>query len=151
MIFDYKHYLNYFRIWDNRLIFGGRAAFFPENENTIKQSGEILRREMVQVFPQLMDAKVEFVWGGTLDFAFDQMIHTGGVDGIYYSLGYAGHGVAMATLLGNTVAQAILKGNIKELPFSKFDFPGAPFGMYDGYPWFLPFAGLWYKILDWIE
>ncbi|KXK16271.1 MAG: putative oxidoreductase [Chloroflexi bacterium OLB14] len=30
MIFDYKHYLNYFRLWDNRMIFGGRAAFFPE-------------------------------------------------------------------------------------------------------------------------
>ena len=49
MIFDYKHFLNYFRLWDNRMIFGGRAAFFPENENTIAQSGEILRREMIQV------------------------------------------------------------------------------------------------------
>ncbi|MDP2778351.1 MAG: FAD-dependent oxidoreductase, partial [Anaerolineales bacterium] len=46
MIFDYKHFLNYFRLWDKRMIFGGRAAFFPENENTIKQSGEILQREM---------------------------------------------------------------------------------------------------------
>src|SRR6266542_3584270 len=24
MIFDYKHYLNYFRLWDQRMIFGGR-------------------------------------------------------------------------------------------------------------------------------
>lgn len=151
MIFDYKHFLNYFRLWDNRMIFGGRAAFFPENENTIAQSGEILRREMVQVYPQLKDAKVKYVWGGTLDFAFDQMTHVGEEDGIFYSLGYAGHGVAMATYLGATIAEAMMKGNIKEHPFAKFGFPSAPLGLYNGSPWFLPFAGLYYKILDWVE
>jgi glycine/D-amino acid oxidase-like deaminating enzyme len=151
MIFDYKHYLNYFRLWDNRLIFGGRAAFFPEAANTIQRSAEILRREMIRVYPQLNDVKIEYVWGGTLDFAFDMMTHVGEVDGIYYSLGYAGHGVAMATHLGKTVAEAILKGNIKDHPFASFDFPSAPLGLHNGYPWFLPLAGAWHKILDWVE
>ena len=151
MIFDYKHFLNYFRLWDNRMIFGGRAAFFPENENTIARSGEILRNEMIKVYPQLKDVNVDYVWGGTLDFAFDQMTHVGEEDGIFYSLGYAGHGVAMATYLGATVAEAMLKGNIKEHPFAKFDFPTAPMGLYNGNPWFLPFAGMYYKILDWVE
>lgn len=151
MIFDYKHYLNYFRLWDNRMIFGGRAAFFPETSSTIQRSAEILQREMIQVYPQLKDARIDYVWGGTLDFAFDMMTHVGEKDGIYYSLGYAGHGVAMATYLGKTVAEAILKGNIKEHPFAKFNFPNAPLGLYDGRPWFLPFAGAWHKILDWFE
>jgi len=151
MIFNSLHYLNYFRLWDNRMIFGGRAAFFPENKNTIARSAEILRREMVRVYPQLKDTKVDYVWGGTLDFAFDMMTHVGESDGIYYSLGYAGHGVAMATYLGKTVAEAMLKGNIKEHPFAQFDFPSAPLGMYNGFPWFLPFASAWQKALDWIE
>ena len=151
MIFDYKHYLNYFRLWDNHMIFGGRAAFFPETTKTTRRSAEILRREMVQVYPQLKDVKIEYVWGGTLDFAFDQMTHVGEDNGIYYSLGYAGHGVAMATYLGKTVAESILKGNIKEHTFAQFNFPGAPLGLYDGRPWFLPFAGIWHKFLDWIE
>lgn len=151
MIFDSMHYLNYFRLWDNRMIFGGRAAFFPETSRTIQRSAEILRREMIEVFPQLRDAKVEYVWGGTLDFAFDMMTHVGEMDGMYYSLGYAGHGVAMATHSGKTVAEAMLKGSIKEHPLSAFDFPGAPLGLYSGAPWFLPFAGAWHKILDWIE
>lgn len=151
MIFDYKHYLNYFRLWDNRLIFGGRAAFFPETKNTTLQSAEILRREMIQVYPQLKDVEVEYVWGGTLDFAFDQMTHVGEENGVYYALGYAGHGVAMATYLGKTVAEAMMKGNIKEHPFAQFQFPGAPLGLYNGFPWFLPFAGAWYRFLDWIE
>ena len=151
MIFDYKHYLNYFRLWDNRMIFGGRAAFFPETANTIKRSTEILQREMVQVYPQLKNAKVEYVWGGTLDFAFDMMTHVGELDGVHYALGYAGHGVAMGAHLGKTVAEAMLNGNIKEHPFARFDFPNAPLGLYDGRPWFLPFAGVWHKILDWVE
>ena len=151
MIFDYKHYLNYFRLWDNRMIFGGRAAFFPETANTIRRSAEILRREMTRVYPQLRDVQVEYVWGGTLDFAFDMMPHVGELDGIYYSLGYAGHGVAMATHSGRTLADAILKGGLKEHPLAGFDFPGAPLGLYNGFPWFLPFAGAWHKFLDWVE
>jgi glycine/D-amino acid oxidase-like deaminating enzyme len=151
MIFDYKHYLNYFRLWEDRLIFGGRAAFFPETSRTIQRSAEILRREMVRVYSQLKDVKVEYVWGGTLDFAFDMMPHVGEMDGMYYSLGYAGHGVAMATYLGKTVAEAMLQGTIEEHPFSLFPFPTAPLGMYTGFPWFLPLAGLWHKILDWVQ
>jgi glycine/D-amino acid oxidase-like deaminating enzyme len=150
MIFDYKHYLNYFRLWDNRMIFGGRAAFFPETSRTIQRSADILRREMIQVFPQLNGVGVEYVWGGTLDFAFDRMPHVGEIHGMYYSLGYAGHGVAMATYLGKTVAEAMLKGDIKEHPFASIPFPGAPLGLYDGFPWFLPLAGAWHKILDWV-
>jgi len=150
MIFDYKHYLNYYRLWNNRMIFGGRAAFYPETVNTIRRSAEILRREMIEVYPQLKDVKVEYVWGGTLDFAFDMMTHVGEDDGIYYALGYAGHGVAMATHLGKTVAEAIIKGNINEHPFAQIKFPGAPLGLYNGFPWFLPFAGMWHKMLDWV-
>jgi len=151
MIFDYKHYLNYFRLWDGRMIFGGRAAFFPENENTIRESAAILQREMIQVYPQLKEVAIEYVWGGTLDFAFDMMTHVGEDNGIFYSLGYAGHGVAMGTYLGKTVAEAMLDGNIKDHPFAAFDFPGAPLRLYDGRPWFLPFAGMWHKFLDWVE
>lgn len=151
MIFDSMHYLNYFRLWDNRMIFGGRAAFFPETANTIHRSAEILRREMIEVYPQLREAKIDYVWGGTLDFAFDMMTHVGELDGLYYSLGYAGHGVAMATYMGKTVAEAMIKGNIQEHPFNLFPFPSAPLGLYNGFPWFLPFAGAWHKILDRVE
>lgn len=151
MVFDSMHYLNYFRLWDNRMIFGGRAAFFPETATTIQRSAAILRREMVEVYPQLRDARIDYVWGGTLDFAFDMMTHVGQVDGIYYSLGYAGHGVAMATYLGKSVAEAMMNGGIREHPFNLFPFPSAPLGLYNGFPWFLPFAGAWHKILDWME
>ncbi|HEY3310319.1 MAG TPA: FAD-binding oxidoreductase [Anaerolineales bacterium] len=152
MIFDSRHYLNYYRLsTDNRMVFGGRAAFFPESAATIRQSAEILRREMVTTFPQLRNTPVDYAWGGTLDFTFDMMPHVGGQDGLFYSIGYAGHGVALATHLGKTTGQAILDGTVSQLPFARLPFPGAPLGLYNGRPWFLPFAGLWYRLLDLIE
>jgi glycine/D-amino acid oxidase-like deaminating enzyme len=148
MIYDSKNYLYYYRLTpDRRMLFGGRAAFFPENENTVRESARILRDGMIEVYPQLRATKVEFVWGGTLDFAFDIMPHAGKMDGMYFSLGYAGHGVAMATLLGKEIGESILTGR-DENPFAGIPFPGAPLGMYNGTPWFLPFAGVWYKFLD---
>jgi glycine/D-amino acid oxidase-like deaminating enzyme len=150
MIFDSKNYLYYYRLTpDRRMLFGGRAAFFPETDNSIRRSAKILRRGMIDVYPQLRDAKVEYVWGGTLDFAFDILPHAGQLDGMHFSVGYAGHGVAMATYLGIKMAQLILEGR-DENPFSGMAFPGAPLGLYNGKPWFLPLAGLWYKFLDWV-
>ena len=162
MIYDSKNYLYYYRLTpERRMLFGGRAAFFPETADTIRRSAEILRRGMLSVYPQLRDAKIDYVWGGTLDFAFDIMPHAGQLDGLHFSLGYAGHGVAMSTYLGDKIAQSILSGRTgdsgsqknegrSENPFAAIPFPGAPLGVYNGKPWFLPLAGAWYKLLDWL-
>ena len=151
MVFDYRHFLNYFRLSaDHRLIFGGRAAFFPETGATIRKSAHILRNQMIRVFPQLKDVELEYAWGGTLDFSFDQMPHLGQLDGIYYALGFAGHGVALGTHLGLLMANAILDGTVSELPYNAYPFPTSPFGLYNGKPWFLPLIGLWHRILDWL-
>lgn len=151
MIFDSKNFLHYYRLTpDRRMLFGGRAAFFPESEQTVRRSAEILRRGMVHVYPQLTDARVEYVWGGTLDFAFDIMPHAGQLDGMYYAVGYAGHGVAMATYQGQKIAE-MMAGDQVENPFVGIPFPEAPFRLYSGKPWFLPLAGAWYKLLDWVS
>ncbi len=151
MIYDSKNYLYYYRLTpDRRMLFGGRAAFFPETDRTIRRSAEILRHGMIEVYPQLRDAKIEYVWGGTLDFAFDIMPHAGQLDGLYYAVGYAGHGVAMATYQGQKMAE-LIAGDKPENPFIGIPFPGAPLGLYNGRPWFLPFAGMWYKFLDWVS
>jgi glycine/D-amino acid oxidase-like deaminating enzyme len=151
MIFDSKNYLYYYRLTpDNRMLFGGRAAFFPETANTIRRSAELLRRGMIEVYPQLRETKLDYAWGGTLDFCFDTMPHAGQMDGIYYAVGYAGHGVAMATYLGAKIAEQV-SGGQSENPYENIPFPGAPLGLYNGWPWFLPFAGAYYKVLDWIS
>jgi len=151
MIYDSKNYLYYYRLTpDRRMLFGGRAAFFPETDQTVRRSAEILRRGMIDVYPQLSDAKIDYVWGGTLDFTFDIMPHAGQMDRMYYAVGYAGHGVAMATYQGQKIAE-LMAGDKPENPFVGIPFPGAPLGLYGGKPWFLPFAGMWHKFLDWVS
>ena len=150
MIYDSKHFLYYYRLTpDNRMLFGGRAAFFPESESTVRESAELLRQGMVGVYPQLRDTKVEYVWGGTLDFAFDVMPHSGKIDGMHFALGFAGHGVAAATWMGAKMAGAIC-GDPDDSPFSHIAFPGAPIGLRSGHTWALPLAGAYYKVLDWL-
>ena len=153
MIYDSKNYLYYYRLTpDRRMLFGGRARFFPETPQSIRESAELLRRGMLDVYPQLRDVPVAYAWGGTLDFAFDMLPHAGKLNGFHYALGYAGHGVAMATYLGKVMAEIIGgRSQAEANPFHGLPFPGAPLGLYDGRPWFLPAAGAWYKFLDWVS
>jgi len=152
MIFDSKNFLYYFRLTpDRRMLFGGRAGFFPETPSTVRESADILRRAMVSVYPQLASRPVEYAWGGTLDFAFDLMPHLGQMDGMWYALGYAGHGVALASWMGATLARGLQGDQSVDNPFADLPFPGAPLGLYDGRPWFLPLAEVWYRFLDWVS
>jgi glycine/D-amino acid oxidase-like deaminating enzyme len=149
MIYDSRHFLHYYRLTpDNRMLFGGRAAFFPESESTVRRSAEILREGMIEVYPQLRDAKVEFVWGGTLDFTLDVMPHAGTIDGMHFAVGFAGHGVAAATWMGTKLAGRVC-GDKEENPFAEIAFPGAPIGLRSGNTWALPLAGWYYRVLDW--
>jgi glycine/D-amino acid oxidase-like deaminating enzyme len=150
MIYDSKHFLHYFRLTpDHRMLFGGRAAFFPETRDTVRRSTSILQKEMVKVYPQLRDCRIEYAWGGTLDFCLDSMPHAGEIDGVHFAAGFAGHGVAMATFLGEAVAAEML--GCERTPFADLRLSSAPFGPYNGFPWFLPFAGAYYKVLDWVS
>ncbi|HEY3928690.1 MAG TPA: FAD-binding oxidoreductase [Candidatus Koribacter sp.] len=151
MVYDSLNFLHYWRLTpDNRMLFGGRAAFLPETTNTIRKSEAILLRDLIAIHPQLKEVKVSYAWGGTLDFTFDILPHAGEFDGVHYALGYAGHGVAMASYLGSIMGEK-LAGAPDRNPFAGIPFPGAPMGLYNGQPWFLPFAGAYYKVLDWIS
>jgi glycine/D-amino acid oxidase-like deaminating enzyme len=100
---------------------------------------------MVRVFPQLAQARIEYAWGGNVAFTRDQMPHAGVMDGAYYAGGYCGHGVAMATYLGELLARRI-GGEAIEHPLIDDRFPPIPF--YRGTPWFLPIVGAYYRIRD---
>ncbi len=152
MMFDTKHFLYYFRLSaDNRLIFGGRAGFMPETPNTVRESAAILRRGMLEVYPELGEVGIAYAWGGTLGFTFDLLPHAGQTpEGLHYALGCGGHGVAMLSYLGACVARRI-SGERIDNPLFRLPFPTAPAGLYRGKPWFLPLAGLYYRVLDLIS
>jgi len=149
MIWDSKNFLYYFRLTpDNRMLFGGRASFVPSTPETNQVSARILRRAMTTVYPQLAGVRVEYVWGGTLGFTLDRLPHAGEMGGVHFAMGYCGHGVAMATYLGKCMAE-VIDGNPEANPFRELPFPPVP--LYTGLPWFLPLAGAYYKVLDWLS
>lgn len=137
---------NYFRLTpDNRLLFGGRARFAMSNATSDAKSGKVLRAAMVQMFPQLASAKVDYCWGGLVDMTSDRLPRAGEHEGVFYSMGYSGHGVQMSVHMGQVMAD-VMDGNPQANPWRELDWPAVP-GHF-GTPWFLPLVGAWYRFQD---
>jgi glycine/D-amino acid oxidase-like deaminating enzyme len=145
---DTKNYSYYFRLSeDNRLIFGGRARFALSTPESDRGSAQILARGMTTVFPQLAGVPIEYCWGGTVGFTMDRLPHAGEMDGVFYALGYCGHGVQMATYLGKCMAE-VMDGHPEANPWGDLPFPKPPL-VYNT-PWYLPVAGAYFKVMDWL-
>jgi glycine/D-amino acid oxidase-like deaminating enzyme len=76
------------------------------------------------------------------------MPHAGRLDGAFYAGGYCGHGVAMSIYLGDRLGQH-LASHVPLPQIAALDFPIIP--LYNGQPWFLPLAGGWYRLKDWMS
>jgi len=147
--FDSKNFLYYFRVTsDRRLLFGGRAEFRQPDANATRRAAAILRAGIAKIFPELANEQIEYSWGGNVAFTRDQLPHAGKLDGMYFAGGYCGHGVAMATYLGELVARR-MAGEPIDHPLVADRFPAIPF--YSGRPWFLPLVGAYYKVKDWLQ
>jgi glycine/D-amino acid oxidase-like deaminating enzyme len=142
--FDTKNFLYYWHVSaDRRMIFGGRASFLP---TTIDRTAEILWRGLLEVHPQMADHRIEYAWGGNVGFTFDRMPHVGRTgDGVAYAMGCCGTGVALMTNLGTKVGAWLAGGDPPALATLRFPLVPAP---YEGRPWFLPFAGEWFRLQD---
>ncbi|ADZ69717.1 NAD(P)/FAD-dependent oxidoreductase [Polymorphum gilvum] len=103
---DSKFVINYFRrSSDNRLLFGGGENYGYRFPSDIKA---FVRRPMLQVFPQLKDVRIDYGWGGTLAITPRRMPYFSRLSpNVLAAGGYSGHGVAMATLAGRLLAEAV--------------------------------------------
>jgi glycine/D-amino acid oxidase-like deaminating enzyme len=149
MAFDSRNFLHYFRLTpDDRLLFGGRAAFAPPSATTTRESAAILTRDMRSIFPELAMTRVAYAWGGSVGFTRDQFPHAGtNSEGLHYAAGYCGHGVAMSTYLGALMARRIAGETIVH-PLIDRPWPAIP--LFRGTPWFLPVVGAYYRFRDWL-
>lgn len=137
---------NYFRTTaDHRLVFGGRARFAISNPTSDARSGSVLQAGMSRLFPQLATAKIDYCWGGLVDMTADRLPHAGEQDGVFYSLGYSGHGTQMSVWMGRVMAD-LLAEKPADNPWLRDGWPALP--GYFGKPWFLPVAGWYYKAKD---
>lgn len=142
---DSKFVINYFRLAeDGRLLFGGGESYgyrFPDITQTV-------RKPMLEVFPQLKDAKIAFAWGGTLAITMTRLpCFTRVAPNVLSASGYSGHGVALATLAGQIMAETVAGQSERFDVMARAKLPSFPGGRALRSP-LLVLAMTWYALRD---
>lgn len=146
-VYDTRFAFDYYRpLPDTRIMWGGRISI---RERTSADVARLLYADMLKVYPQLEGAKVDYAWSGMMSYARHKMAQLGRLpEGIWYGMGFGGHGVAPTTLAGEVLAAAIM-GERGEL--DRFE------------PWGLPSTGgsagllgaqlayWYYELRDWMR
>ena len=126
-----------------RVVFGGRVAL---RETDPKVGAPRLHRAMTALFPELAETKISHSWMGFVAYTFDHLPHLGRRDGVWFSMGYCGSGVAWASYLGHKLAHKVLGDREGDTALDNARFPTRP--LYTGDPWFLGAAVAWYRAMD---
>ena len=103
---DSKFVINYFRLSaDKRMLFGGGESYSFKFPSDIKA---FVQKPMLEIYPQLRDVRIDYGWGGTLGITLNRLPYVSKIEAnILNASGFSGHGVAMATLAGQILAEAI--------------------------------------------
>jgi glycine/D-amino acid oxidase-like deaminating enzyme len=126
-----------------RILFGGRVS---HKETDPRISGPRLHAEMVRIFPEIAQVRISHTWLGFVAYTFDELMHTGRHDGIYFAMGYCGSGVGMGSYLGMRIGQQVLGKSEGRTAFDDLAFETRP--LYSGNPWFLAPAVAYYRWQD---
>ncbi|MVS99698.1 NAD(P)/FAD-dependent oxidoreductase [Devosia marina] len=123
---DVRYILDYFRLSaDHRLIFGGGVVYGGTDPADVEAK---LRPNMVKVFPQLKNVKVDYAWSGNFALSFSRVPQLGRLGkNIYFAHGYSGHGITGSHLFGRILSEAV-RGDM-----TRFD-------TFASLPW-IPFPG----------
>ena len=112
MVCDDRFALSYYRVLpDGRLFWGGLGQTLPVPLDKLEHT---MRAELAQVYPQLADVKVDYLWGGTIGCGLDWMPLIGQLrPGEWYAAGFGGHGIVPTTLAGELIASAICSNDTR--------------------------------------
>lgn len=129
--------LDYYRLSaDNRLLLGGR------------QSRRAATQRIKQLFPVLRDVPATHFWQGNVAVTRTLAPMFGRVDSnIYYAQGYCGHGMALATLAGRLLAEAIAGQAERFDVMGQFKAPAFPL-KHAFHPPLLGLMKNWYRLRD---
>lgn len=143
---DSKFVINYFKLSaDNRLLWGGGENYTAKFPSDI---GQFVRKYMLEFYPELSQTKIDYGWGGTLAITLNRMPFFQRIEpNVFVAQGYSGHGVAMATLGGKLMAEAIDGSSDGFDVFAKMPSPSFPGGTLLRWPGLV--AGmLYYSLRD---
>lgn len=126
-----------------RILFGGRVSI---NETDPTVAARPLHAEMVRRFKQLHATRISHAWMGFVAYTFDEMPHLGQHDGLYYSMGYCGSGVSLASYFGCKIGLQVIGDSEGASVLSELPFSSRPY--YFGRPWFLAPSIYYYRWAD---
>ena len=103
---DTKFVVDYYRLTaDGRLLFGGGENYTPRYPADLKA---FVASPMQRVFPQIADVPIDYAWGGPVGVTLSRLPHFGWRDArTVFAHGFSGQGVAIATLAGQLMAEAV--------------------------------------------
>ena len=140
-----------------RIVFGSRE---PILNNTEERAIEHIRKGMVDIFPEVKDAVIDYSWGGYVAFNRASLPLLFEREGLHYAMGYCGSGTVWAPWMGRLAAERMLNKmstSIRDIENLQPGDPGyssvaanapAAIPLYNGKPWFLPFTLGWYGFED---
>ncbi|MCB9990280.1 MAG: FAD-binding oxidoreductase [Rhodospirillales bacterium] len=128
-IHDTRFAYDYYRpLKDGRILWGGRVAY----KKTPAHLAEEMRGDMLTIYPQLADVKIEVAWSGLMGYTVHKMPLIGSLSsGVWSCTNFGGNGVAGPTTAGGEViARAIAEGDETYKLFEPFgfDYTAGPLG-----------------------
>ncbi len=141
---DTKFVIDYYRLSaDKRLLFGGGETYRRGFSADIKG---LVRKVMLRVYPQLAGVRIDYAWGGTLAITRNRLPGFGRLGpGLFYAQGFSGHGVALTTLAGKLIAEAVAGSAERFDLFARLPQPSFPGGTLLRWPGLV--AGMLYYTL----
>lgn len=108
----------YRRLHDGRLLWGGRITTRRSPPAALAQH---MKRDMVAVYPELGDVRIDYCWTGIMGYAVHKMPLIGELEpGIWSATAFGGHGLNTTTMAGTLVAAAIASGDDRWKLFTPF-------------------------------
>jgi len=143
---DTQFVLDYYRLTrDHRLLFGGKVSYSGLPPPNLASA---MRSDMLRVFPQLADVRIDHAWGGFVDITMSRAPHWGRLSpNVYFCQGFSGHGVAVTGLAGRLIAEAIAGQNERLDLFSQINHHPFPGGKLLRMP-SLVLGMAWYRLRD---
>ncbi len=124
---DTRFATDYYRpLADGRILWGGRIGAFRPPADLARA----LLGDLVKVYPQLAGVRADVAWAGTMGYATHKMPQIGRLrPGVWYNMGYGGHGLCATTMGGELIAAAIADGDERYRLFEPFglSYAGGPF------------------------
>lgn len=144
---DSRYDFDYWRpLPDTRILWGGGFTIL---RNDAAKLSQIMLNKLLAVFPQLKGVRAETSWSGLMGYPRHRMPQFGEVTpGVWYGMGFGGHGMGTTTMGGELLASAIAEGDDRYKLFRPYglDWTGGPVGLVAAEA-----IIRWYRFRDWLR